>query len=135
MSIENEIKNLTAAVQALTSAMAAKQSLPSMASAPVVPEPVAAPPQFIPAAAPQFAPVAQMPAPPAFVAQVVPAVQLPFSDVTGLIQYATDSYYALGAEKGILIQKVLTDLKYGAFTEVRPEHFATIYQAVEALKA
>ena len=45
------------------------------------------------------------------------------------------SYKALGPQKGAQIQNVLTSLAYHNISDVKPEHYAALYQGVEALKA
>lgn len=45
------------------------------------------------------------------------------------------SYKALGPQKGAQIQNVLTSLAYTNISDVKPEHYAALYQGVEALKA
>jgi hypothetical protein len=78
-----------------------------------------------------------MPAPPTFVAPApAPApTGAPFSDGKGLIEYVMASYKALGPQKGAAIQNVLTSLAYHNISDVKPEHYAALYQGVEALKA
>jgi hypothetical protein len=77
-----------------------------------------------------------MPAPPTFVAPApAPApTGAPFSDGKGLIEYVMAAYKALGPQKGAAIQTVLTNLAYTNISDVKPEHYAALYQGVEALK-
>jgi hypothetical protein len=145
MSLETEIKNLTAAVVALTAKLESSNVAPAtpvvQAPAPVAatvtvttPEPVAAP-------APVAAPVAAapaMPAAPSFVAPAAPAPAAsgaPFSDPKGLIDYVMGAYKALGAAKGAQIQNVLVGLGYQNINDVKPEHYGALHAGVEALKA
>ena len=139
MSLETKIEALTQAIIALTAKLESANVAPAapvVNPAPVntvtVAAPVAAP---IPVPAPVVAaPV--MPAPPTF--QPVPAAPAPagapFSDPKGLIDYVMTSYKNLGPQKGAQIQKVLTDLGYGNINDVKPEHYGSLYQGVEALK-
>jgi hypothetical protein len=134
MSLELKIEALTAAVVALTAKL---ESSNVSAPAPVAPAPApvvqAAP---VPVAAPvAAAPV--MPAPPAFVAPAPAPVAsgAPFSDGKGLIDYVMGAYKALGPQKGAMIQNVLTGMGYQNINDVKPEHYATLFAGVEALKA
>ena len=131
MSIEQKISELTAAVTALTAAIIAKAGVPivQQAAAPVAE-------QFAPAVAP--APTA-MPALPSFAAAPTPAAAAPvqgapFTDGQGLIQYVMDAYKTMGPAKGALIQGVLTGMGYQNINDVKPEHYGSLFQGVEALK-
>ena len=132
MSIEQKISELTAAVTALTAAINAK------AGAPTVPQaaaPVAQ--QFAPQTA--AAPAPTMPTLPTFAAAPTPAhaaaVQgAPFTDGAGLIAYVMGAYKEMGPTKGALIQGVLTQLGYNNINDVKPEHYGSLFQGVEALK-
>lgn len=79
-----------------------------------------------------------MPAPPSFIAQVEEPVQesiaCPFNDEKGMISYVMESYKALGPQKGIGIQTVLTNLGYQNIKDVKAEDYGKLYQAVEGLK-
>jgi hypothetical protein len=138
MSLETEIKNLTAAVVALTAKLESNNVAPA---APVVqaPAPVTAP-VTVTVAAPEPAPVAApapvMPAAPTFVAPApAPAASgAPFTDPKGLIDYVMGAYKALGAAKGAQIQGVLTQLGYQNINDVKPEHYGALFTGVEALK-
>jgi hypothetical protein len=139
MSLETEIKNLTAAVIALTAKLESSNVAPA---APVVqaPAPVAAPAPVVapePAPAP-VAPVAPvMPAAPSFqppAPQAAAPTGAPFSDPKGLIDYVMGAYKALGPQKGAQIQSVLTGLGYANINDVKPEHYGQLFAGVEALK-
>lgn len=111
-----------------------------------VPAPIAAPAPVVqasaaPVAAPAPAAVVQAPAAPVMPpvptfqsAPVVQAAQVPFNDGRSLIAYVMDAYGKMGAEKGALIQKILTDLGYDNINDVKPEHYLNLFQGVEALK-
>jgi hypothetical protein len=134
MSLELKIEALTAAVIALTAKL---ESSNVSAPAPVAPAPA---PVVQAAPAPVAAPVAAapvMPAPPAFVAPAPAPVAsgAPFSDGKGLIDYVMGAYKALGPQKGAMIQNVLTGMGYQNINDVKPEHYATLFAGVEALKA
>ena len=139
MSLENEIKNLAAAVIALTAKIEGINVAPA---APVAqaPAPVAASVSIaapVPVPAIVAAPVA-MPAVPTFVAQApvaAPVAGAPFNDPKGLLEYVMGAYKALGADKGQQIQGVLTTLGYQNINDVKPEHYAQLHAGVEALKA
>jgi len=132
MSIEKTISDLTTAVNALTAA------LNQRAGAPIVPQ-AAAPvtQQFAPQTA--AAPAPTMPALPSFATAPTPAAAAPvqgapFTDGPGLIQYVMGAYKEMGPTKGALIQGVLTQLGYNNINDVKPEHYGSLYQGVEALK-
>lgn len=138
MSLETEIKNLAAAVIALTAKIEGINVAPA---APVAqaPAPVATPApapvlENIPAPAGTM-PV--MPAAPSFVAPApvaAPAAGAPFNDPKSLLEYVMGAYKALGADKGQQIQGVLTQLGYQNINDVKPEHYAQLHAGVEALK-
>lgn len=143
MSLETEIKNLTAAVVALTAKLESSNVAPAapvvQAPAPVAatvtvttPEPVL---ENVPAPA---GTMPAMPAAPSFVAPAAPAPAAsgaPFSDPKGLIDYVMGAYKALGAAKGAQIQNVLVGLGYQNINDVKPEHYGALHAGVEALKA
>ena len=134
MSIEKHLSDLTAAVTALTAA------LNQRAGATTVAQPVAVNPQAAMAAAAAMAPqiVQQMPALPTFAAAPAPAAPVaqaaPFADGQGLIAYVMGAYKEMGPTKGAQIQGVLTTLGYANINDVKPEHYGSLYQGVEALK-
>jgi len=131
MSIEKTISDLTTAINNLTAAINAKARAPtvSQAAAPVAQ-------QF---AAPQQAPAAQqqMPALPSFAAAPTPTPAsqgAPFTDGAGLIAYVMGAYKEMGPTKGAQIQGVLTQMGYQNINDVKPEHYGSLFQGVEALK-
>lgn len=139
MSLETEIKNLAAAVVALTAKIeginVAAPAPVAQAPAPVIaPAPVAAP---VATPAPVAAPVV-MPAAPSFVAPApaaaVVSMSAPFNDPKGLLEYVMGAYKALGADKGQQIQGVLTGMGYQNINDVKPEHYAQLHAGVESLK-
>jgi len=129
MSIEKTISDLTTAVNALTTALNQRAG---GAGAPIVQQataPVAATP----------APAPTMPTLPTFAAAPAPApaaaVQgAPFTDGAGLIAYVMGAYKEMGPTKGALIQGVLTQMGYQNINDVKPEHYGSLFQGVEALK-
>lgn len=140
MSLETEIKNLAAAVVALTAKIEGINVAPA---APVAqaPAPVDGPITGFshPAAAIAPAPVATpapvaMPAAPSFVAPAPVAAGAPFNDPKGLLEYVMGAYKALGADKGQQIQGVLTSMGYQNINDVKPEHYTQLHAGVEALK-
>lgn len=139
MSLETEIKNLAAAVIALTAKIEGINVAPAapVAQAAPTPAPVvqAAP---VPVAAPApVAPAPVMPAAPSFVAPAPVAaatVGVPFNDAKSLLEYVMGAYKTLGATKGAEIQGVLTSLGYQNINDVKPEHYAQLHAGVEALK-
>jgi len=132
MSIEQKISELTAAVTALTAALVQRAGVSNVPQTPVSVNPA-------PVAAPQQAPAAQqqMPALPTFAAAPTPAAPVqgaPFTDGQGLIAYVMGAYKEMGPTKGAQIQGVLTQLGYNNINDVKPEHYGSLYQGVEALK-
>jgi len=138
MSIEQNIAALTAAVIELTNAIRASGTT-------TVPQAAVAVTTAAPPVAAHFAPQAApaMPAPPTFAppafaapAPAAPAAPAgaPFSDGQGLIAYVMAAYKEMGPAKGANIQGVLTSLGYQNINDVKPEHYAALYQGVEALK-
>lgn len=133
MSLETEIKNLAAAVIALT----AKIEGINVASAAPVAQAVVATPAPVAAPVSVAAPAPVMPAMPTFVAPApaAPVAGAPFSDPKGLLEYVMGAYKTLGAVKGAEIQGVLTAMGYQNINDVKPEHYAQLHAGVEALKA
>ena len=135
--IETQIAALTAAVIELTNAIRASGTT-------TVPQAAVAVTTAAPPVAAHFAPQAApaMPAPPTFAppafAAPAPAAPVapsaPFSDGQGLIAYVMAAYKEMGPAKGANIQGVLTSLGYQNINDVKPEHYAALYQGVEALK-
>jgi len=133
MSIEQKISELTAAVTALTAALNQRAG---GAGAPIVQQATGAVMGGtslgnMPAAQ------AQMPALPTFAAPVVqsaPNPGAPFADGPGLIAYVMGAYKEMGPTKGAQIQGVLTTLGYQNINDVKPEHYGSLFQGVEALK-
>ncbi len=135
MSIEKTISDLTAAVNALTAALNQRVG---GAGAPIVQQATGA---VTGGTALGNMPAAQqqMPTLPTFAAAPTPAhaaaVQgAPFTDGAGLIAYVMGAYKEMGPTKGALIQGVLTQLGYNNINDVKPEHYGSLYQGVEALK-
>jgi hypothetical protein len=128
MSLESKIEALTVAVQALTVKLESGNIAPA---APVAPAPVP-----VVKAAPVVAAAPAMPAPPVFVAPVAAPAPAPsmFTDPKGLIDYVMGAYKALGPQKGASIQGVLVGLGYQNINDVKPEHYADLFNGIEALK-
>lgn len=115
------------------------------ASAPVSVEPVSVPVSVEPAdesvveaPKPVVTPVVVEVAQPVAV-QAAPAAaspsNVPFTDSKGLVAYMMDSYRTLGPIKGAEIQGVLAGVGKTNINEITPDLYATVYAAVEALKA
>ena len=114
------------------------------ASAPVSVEPVSVPVHVEPVVAvveapkPVVTPVVVEVAQPVAV-QAAPAAaspsNVPFTDSKGLVAYMMDSYRTLGPIKGAEIQGVLAGVGKTNINEITPDLYATVYAAVEALKA
>lgn len=143
MSLEQKIETLTVSINKLIEVMDAL-TLPNtmkteLTGSPIMVAPVVAanPVSAVPVAPVVVAP--GMPAPPTFAAPSAPpapvVAALPFADGKGLIDYVMKSYQQLGAQKGAGIQNVMTQLGYSNINDIRPEHYAALYQGVEQLKA
>lgn len=135
MSLESKIEALTAAVQALTAKLESGNIAPAtpvVKAAPVVAAPTPLPASML--SAPPTPPA--MPAPPVFVAPVAAPAPAPsmFTDPKGLIDYVMGAYKALGPQKGASIQGVLVGLGYQNINDVKPEHYADLFNGIEALK-
>lgn len=79
-----------------------------------------------------------MPAPPSFAPPVMPAAQsvptaLPFNDIAGLIKYATDKFYALGANAAH-IGNVIQEMGHSNIEHIPPDQFKIFFDKVEAIK-
>jgi len=138
MSIEQNIAALTAAVIELTNAIKASGTTTvPQAAAPVAPVAPVAPQFTAPVATAPAMPAPPTFAPPAFAAPA-PAAPVapsaPFTDGAGLIAYVMAAYKEMGPAKGANIQGVLTSLGYQNINDVKPEHYAGLFQGVEALK-
>ena len=139
MTIESKLDALTAAINNLAAAYAGKQSITPAAAAQTahyqpapVQQPVAPMVALVPAAP-------AMPPPPVFampVAAPTPAAPgAPFTDAKGLLGYVMESYKVMGPAKGAQIQTVLTGLGVANINDIKPEQYAALFAAVEALKA
>ena len=134
--IETQIAALTAAVIELTNTIkGAGTSTVPQAAALVAPVAQVATQFTAPVATAPAMPAPPTFAPPAFTAPAAPvAPSAPFSDGQGLIAYVMAAYKEMGPAKGANIQGVLTSLGYQNINDVKPEHYAALYQGVEALK-
>ena len=135
MSIEKTISELTAAVTALTAALNQRAG---GAGAPIVQQATGAVTGGT-ALGTMPAAQAQMPTLPSFAAPgpatLTPVSQgAPFTDGAGLIAYVMGAYKEMGPTKGALIQGVLTQMGYQNINDVKPEHYGSLFQGVEALK-
>lgn len=136
MSIEAEIKNLTAAVVALVETLRNQGSAPVVQSPPVIAAPVA------PAVPAPTAPV--MPplpfnvtpiAPPVAQAPVATAPVCPIKDAAAMMQYVVESFQALGTEKGAAIGTLLQQLGVHDISSLKAEQYGTLWAGIEQLKA
>lgn len=143
MSLESKIEELTAAVVALTTMIGRIESAGGVVPAePAVPVAAPAPmpaPTLVAAPAPAPAPAAPaMPAPPVFEAPAAApapaATTAPFADGAGLLAYIMQAYKDIGSVKGQAIQPILAQMGYTNVNDVKPEHYVSFYQQVEALK-
>ena len=142
--IESDLSRIATALELIAAALSAKPTkaakdtpAPVAMQAPV-PVPVVAAP-VMPAA--PF-PVAATPVVPVVVpvvaAPVAPVVVSPssptaFSSKEEMTQFVINSYRALGAEKGALIQGVLTAMGYANINDVDPARWGELKAGIEAL--
>lgn len=142
MSLETEIKALTAAVTLLRETIAGQfplivktdQPVPSPI-APAIAAAPAMPPVPFPGAgaAPTFtAPAPVVPPMPAIAPDSAVAPGRPFNDVAGATAWVISRYNALGA-RGSEIQKVLATLGITNIQETKPEQFDALFTQVSAL--
>lgn len=76
-----------------------------------------------------------MPPPPSFLTPVEPPKPAtPFTDTRGMIQYVTDAYKAMGAQKGARIQEIILSLGVQNINDITPEQYPALYTGIEALK-
>lgn len=92
---------------------------------PAAPFPVAATPVV-----PVVVPVVAAPVAPVVVSPSSPAV---FSSKEEMTQFVINSYRALGAEKGAMIQGVLTAMGYANINDVDPARWGELKTGIEAL--
>ena len=136
MSIEKTISDLTTAVNALTAALNQRAG---GAGAPIVQQAAGAVTGGtalgnMPAAQQQMPTLPTFAAAPAQQQAVMNQPNAPFTDGAGLIAYVMGAYKEMGPTKGAGIQGVLTGLGYQNINDVKPEHYGSLFQGVEALK-
>ena len=142
--IESDLSRIATALELIAAALSAKPTkdvkdtpAPVAVQAPV-PAPVIAAPVMpaapFPVAAtpvvPVVAPVVAAPVAPVVVSPSSPAA---FSSKEEMTQFVINSYRALGAEKGALIQGVLTAMGYANINDVDPARWGELKAGIEAL--
>ena len=142
--IESDLSRIATALELIAAALSAKPTkdvkdtpVPVAVQAPV-PAPVIAAPVMpaapFPVAAtpvvPVVAPVVAAPVAPVVVSPSSPAA---FSSKEEMTQFVINSYRALGAEKGALIQGVLTAMGYANINDVDPARWGELKAGIEAL--
>ena len=151
--IESDLSRIATALELIAAALSAKPvkaakdtpapvavQAPVVApvSTPVVAAPVVAAPVMpaapFPVAAtpvvPVVVPVVAAPVAPVVVSPSSPAV---FSSKEEMTQFVINSYRALGAEKGAMIQGVLTAMGYANINDVDPARWGELKTGIEAL--
>lgn len=132
MSIEKNIERIAVACEAMLAIMQTESPVNQVvqqAVAQSVPEQPATP-QPAPVQQPVVTPEVAQPATPSPAADP----NCPIVDGQSLTKYVMESYQAMGAEKGAQIQNIMASLGYGNINDVKPEHYASLYQQVEQLK-
>ena len=142
--IESDLSRIATALELIAAALSAKPvkaakdtPAPVAVQAPV-PAPVIAAPVMpaapFPVAAtpvvPVVVPVVAAPVAPVVVSPSSPAV---FSSKEEMTQFVINSYRALGAEKGAMIQGVLTAMGYANINDVDPARWGELKAGIEAL--
>ena len=135
--IESDLSRIATALELIAAALSAKPTkaakdtpAPVAMQAPV-PVPVVAAPVMPAAPFPVVAPVVAAPAP--VVAAPVVSTPAVFSSKEEMTQFVINSYRALGAEKGALIQGVLTAMGYANINDVDPARWGELKAGIEAL--
>ena len=144
--IESDLSRIATALELIAAALSAKptkdvKDTPVAVQAPV-PAPVVAP--VMPAApfpvaatpvVPVVVPVVAAPAPVVAPVVAAPVATSPtaFSSKEEMTQFVINSYRALGAEKGAMIQGVLTAMGYANINDVDPARWGELKTGIEAL--
>ena len=148
--IESDLSRIATALELIAAALSAKPvkaakdtpapvavQAPVVApvSTPVVVAPVMPAAPFPVAAAPVVAPVVAAPAPVVAPVVAAPVASSPavFASKEEMTQFVINSYRALGAEKGALIQGVLTAMGYANINDVDPARWGELKAGIEAL--
>lgn len=142
--IESDLSRIATALELIAAALSAKPTkdvkdtpVPVAVQAPVPASVIAAP--VMPAApfpvaatpvVPVVVPVVAAPVAPVVVSPSSPAV---FSSKEEMTQFVINSYRALGAEKGALIQGVLTAMGYANINDVDPARWGELKAGIEGL--
>ena len=141
--IESDLSRIATALELIAVALSDKpakktKDTPVAVQAPVpapVVNPVVVAPVMPAAPFPVVAPVAAAPAP-----VVAPVVAAPvatsstvFASKEEMTQFVINSYRALGAEKGAMIQGVLTTMGYANINDVDPARWGELKAGIEAL--
>ena len=137
--IESDLSRIATALELIAAALSAKptkevKDTPVAVQAPVpvpVIAPVVAAPVMPAAPFPVVAPVVAAPAP--VVAAPVVSTPAVFASKEEMTQFVINSYRALGAEKGALIQGVLTAMGYANINDVDPARWGELKAGIEGL--
>jgi hypothetical protein len=142
--IESDLTRIAVALESIAKSLSeGAKHTPVALQAPAVVAPTLAAPVVTPVA-PVAAPAAAMPAAPfpitAPVAPVVAPVVTPapvatavFASKQEMTDFVIAKYRALGAEKGALIQGVLTTMGYANINDVDPARWGELKAGIEAL--
>ena len=150
--IESDLSRIATALELIAAALSDKpvkktKDTPVAVQAPVhapVVNPVVVAPVVAPVAVPVVAPVAVPVAAPVMPAApfptFAPVVAAPiatgpavFASKEEMTQFVINSYRALGAEKGAMIQGVLTAMGYANINDVDPARWGELKAGIEAL--
>ena len=144
--IESDLSRIATALELIAAALSAKPTkdvkdtpvvlqapVPAPVIAPVVAAPVMPAAPFPVAATPVVPVVAPVVAAPVAPVVVSPSSPAAFSSKEEMTQFVINSYRALGAEKGALIQGVLTAMGYANINDVDPARWGELKAGIEAL--
>lgn len=143
MSLEQHIQALTGAVIALTQQLqaqsgAAAATVPQAQAQQAPPQNFGAPPQQAAQGGMPGAPFGAPGGAPAFGAPPQQQMQVPFSDMNGLVAYSTDAWHALekkGAGRGAAITQTLNGMGYAQANDIPVTAYPQFFAAIEQLKA
>lgn len=142
MSLEQHIQALTVAVAALTQQLqaqsgAAAATVPQAQTQQAPPQNFGAPPQQ-PQGGMPGAPFGAPGGAPAFGAAPQQQMQVPFSDMNGLVAYSTDAWHALEKKqpgRGAAITQTLNGMGYAQANDIPVAAYPQFFAAIEQLKA
>lgn len=142
MSLEQHIQALTGAVVALTQQLQAQSGAAAatvpQAQAQQAPQNFGAPPQQPQGGMPGAPNFGAPGGAPGFGAPQTQQIQVPFSDMNGLVAYSTDAWHALEKKqpgRGAAITQTLNGMGYAQANDIPVAAYPQFFAAIEQLKA